>query len=242
MKQTLLLFLVILSSASAAQTMLDQGNVWTYCTIGYDNPYGEGQPIEQTFTKYYIKGDTVISGKQYKQIWVQYATVVNDNGESYFSEREYLMGVREENGIVYTNDEEYRILAEITDPSDYFAWHINRHEDNEYILYDFNEPQPDGIIPYIGSKNTLFVNFPQPIDGKYHKQSLNLFLRNGMLEYKSPDFYPDPFFPDIVNSIEQSHTLSPHQDGNHIYNLQGQRTSRPTKGIHIIGGRKVLVK
>ena len=52
----------------------------------------------------------------------------------------------------------------------------------------------------------------------------------------------DSMFPNIVNSIEQSPTLYPHQDGNHIYNLQGQRTSRPTKGIHIIGGRKVLVK
>ena len=45
---------------------------------------------------------------------------------------------------------------------------------------------------------------------------------------------------DDIRAIDSSNLPKDNQQS--IYNLQGLRTSRPAKGIHIVGGRKVLVK
>ena len=36
--------------------------------------------------------------------------------------------------------------------------------------------------------------------------------------------------------------ITPDSDEQVVYNLSGQRVSRPTKGIYIVGGRKVMFK
>ena len=80
-------------------------------------------------------------------------------------------------------------------------------------------------------------------DAIYRKTDLNLFYRDGKLEYKSPNFYPDPFFPEeIADGIEEQ-SLSPLSlKGGGLYNLKGQRINSLQKGLNIVNGKKVWVK
>ena len=79
-------------------------------------------------------------------------------------------------------------------------------------------------------------------DAIYRKTDLNLFYRDGKLEYKSPKFYPDPFFPEeIADGIPENIMTETVKNGS-IFNLQGQRIIAPQKGLNIVDGKKVWVK
>ncbi len=216
----------------------------------------------RAYSMYSVRDSTLIDGRFYKKLWLQ---TISETYELHYQQpntyevsQERLVGyLREENNRVYMQSAEFDTLYKYytgylyalnpeTPSIDYYF----TLEGGDRIIYDFNKEQQPNVVPYVGSTHNLLFpydelylpyskwSFPYIIQGSF----LNLYCHNGHPVYKSTSFCPDPFFPDIVNSIEQSHTLSPHQDGNRIYNLQGQRTSRPTKGIHIIGGRKVLMK
>ena len=153
------------------------------------------------------------------------------------------MSVREEDGKVYVNKDEYNIrLRYLTLNDEPYPLTI---QDDEYILYDFNI-EDENTIPEVGNKWDLI--FPLPYiqrmdwyDLIIRHWNLNLFYRDGHLEYKSPDFYPDPFFPDeLADGIKEITNLPKNEGG--IYNLQGQRISHAQKGLNIIDGRKVWVR
>ena len=62
--------------------------------------------------------------------------------------------------------------------------------------------------------------------------------------YARPDggwMSPGYFTAETITSIEQLPLNIEHSDGA-IYNLAGQRLSKPQKGVNIVGGRKVVVK
>jgi len=62
--------------------------------------------------------------------------------------------------------------------------------------------------------------------------------------YARPDGGPSSpgyFTAETITSIEQLPLNIEHSDGA-IYNLAGQRLSKPQKGVNIVGGRKVVVK
>jgi len=141
-----------------------------------------------------------------------------------------------------------------------YRFKTNNHENEVFIdgIGGINtENPPFGLAYHSYPEGTIYFN----------RHNLNCFIQNGKVVYIAPReglendeeyegstrFRDMPFYPDItpesvadgtyviaddVNNIASDETAK----GKSIYNLQGQRTSRPTKGIHIIGGRKVLVK
>ena len=94
-----------------------------------------------------------------------------------------------------------------------------------------------GRVEAIGRNACLlgYLNEAQTSDdGDYeHIYSVRWIEREGRRIFSSDDF----------NSANDISGLQPSNNQSNIYyNLQGQRSSRPAKGIHIIGGRKVLIK
>ena len=80
-------------------------------------------------------------------------------------------------------------------------------------------------------------------DAIYRKTYLNLFYRDGKLEYKSPNFYPDPFFPDeIADGIEEIVKIEKLKTERAVFNLQGQRINGLQKGLNIQDGKKIYIK
>ena len=259
-----------------AQKMLDEGNVWTYCTIGYNNWTKERPICEMNFMKYTINGALEVEGKTYKNVWVEYinykAIYQGDDEYILSDEAEYIgpdfhIRVREENGRVYTNANEYNQLywdGELGEMN-LNAWHPL--DDNEYVLYDFNDPDfphcspflaslgnNPVVIPYVGNTHFLFVVPDSPTDGIERETHLNLFLRQGFLAYQSPNFFPDPFYPDISDFIYDTSTsemVNSKSSKGQWHDLSGRRLSVSSassvssvlpKGVYIRDGKKVMVK
>ena len=222
MKRTILFAMICLSALRVwaqeptNKKMVDENNVWTYCGVGY-NLWAKEHPIcNLSFTKYYFKGDTIIEGKTYKKLWEQRISHRN-NTSSYIpeawhiidgmdkSEPRYCLGVREENGQVFVNTNEYVIWALIEGGEDRIfplleEMHILKQTGNECILYDFNEEKQEGTIPYVGNINYIFYRRGEvPEDNISRHSFLNLFYRGDQQEYISPQFMSDPFFPEVID-------------------------------------------
>lgn len=239
---------------SQAQTFLDEGNVWSYANICRMNgilidylQIDTTLVVEENFERYYLKGDTIINSKTYKQLW----------GDFYYCNTEfhpkkkpgtksgqgYVLGIREQEGKVFVNINEYdKQLTRFSYEED--KWILTKVDD-EYVLYDFNNSS-NYVIPEIGSIFDLI--FPYPLqrmdywDGIMRSWNLNLFYRDGKLEYKSPNFYPDPFFPEETADGIEENVNNKEFKNEKIYNLQGQRINTLQKGINILDGKKVWVK
>lgn len=239
-----------------AQTMLGDGNVWTYCCKGFRGNVENAPLCELVYQKYTLKGECTIGDKIYKQVWSEWAKVldvnkgIEKNENVVFFEPTYLLGVREEKGRIYVNKVEYQKTAVVDEE---FGWNWFPTEGEEFVLYDFNEENGEIVIPYVGNIYALFYKAEVATDGIYRYNHLNLFYRDGKLEYKSPNFYPDPFFPEeTVDGIEeQAYPIPLPQGKRAIFNLQGQRISvnsvfsAPSvlpKGVYIVDGKKVWVK
>ena len=125
MKRILFLIIICLCLPELpciAQSLVDENNVWTYCNVGY-NEWLRNDPVcELSFDKYYFEGDTVIGGQAYKKLWMQKIAhkknwtpddvqtwVLSDEVEVLTPS--YCLGVREEDGRVLVNAEEYRKWA-----------------------------------------------------------------------------------------------------------------------------------
>ena len=261
MRTIAVLFGFLFAFMLQAQTFLDEGNVWSYATIGtYDeNHTGNAVACDFRFVKYYINGETIINGRTYKNICsdvISYITephhMFSQNDDNYHtSSGNYMISLREQDNIIYVDADTYinsftqnfMLGAEFVD-------HVLTKVDNEYVLYDFNVEKSDSLLPNIGNIYSLiypsywfhslylFIS-----DAIYRNSYLNLFYRDGKLEYKSPNFYPDPFFPDVVADGIEEQTLSDSPSmGRDIYNLQGQRINTLQKGLNIVDGKKVWVK
>ena len=127
-------------------------------------------------------------------------------------------------------------------------------------FYTF-KPEKDGIINVCvrhNLKKTLYVeengaalpeyngitfdeshpsNYIMPINVKAGA-SYKLYCRGSKL-----GFYGFTFeWKNNVNGIYSTTTDIKKQNNSHIYNINGQRLSSPTKGINIIGGKKVVIQ
>ena len=271
MKKFIVFFIFVISVAQIniiAQDFVADGNVWTYKDLGYlmggwlenDSIYrfdDDNLPLHEVTTrKYYFNGDTIINGRQYKQMWYNacYETFNPLTGQSMSKQMitgAYIISLREQDGKVFVNKDEYwkRILLRTSLPTFYDS--IDEMdlpiEGDEVVLYDFNQ-QVDGILPFIGSLETLLLPFVETErnrspDSIIREESLNLFFRGDELVYQAPDFYPDPFFPEVkANGIEDIEFESKEKVDTRIFNLKGQQLSAPQRGINIIGGKKVYIR
>ena len=258
--KTLLCIIAFLSSMLChAQGLLDDGNVWSYATVGKYDPDFSGNMFdcEYQFIKYYINGEEVIHDKVYKRIYadiVRYITKPNwkyseDNTNSYTLNGYYMISLREEDRRIYVDRESYKNSFE---RNGMIGWwipdHVLTRVDDEFVLYDFNVELTDSVLANIGNLYSLIYPskwllsmYEETQDAIYRRTFLNLFYRDGKLEYKSPNFYPDPFFPDELADGIKKITNLPKNEGN-IYNLSGQRIKSMQKGLNIIDGRKVWVR
>ena len=185
----------------------------------------------------------------------------------------YVCSLREEDGKVYVPKQSYSVANKVEDifylygidsnvqelwsylpeyePDSAFSQ--NRKTDEEYILYDFTREIDKNVIPWIGSQHLLLyplssqhrhvkIGLQEP-QKKKEEEFLNLFYRDGKLEYKSPNFYPDPFFPEeIADGIEEIVKNEKLKTERAVFNLQGQRINGLQKGLNIVDGKKVWVK
>jgi len=250
----------LLTLSMQAQNMLDDGNVWSYATIGtYDaNHTGSAIPCDFEFIRYYIQGKETINGKDYKKVYadaVGYITEPHylyspDDNYYYSSSGHYIISLREEEGRVYVDTDIYiNSFVQNDVLGAEFADYVLPKVDKEYVLYDFNLEVSDSILPNIGNLYSLIypsiwflpMKFLQS-DAICRSTHLNLFYRDGKLEYKSPDFYPDPFFPEeTADGIMENVKIEKFKNES-IYNLQGQRINGLQKGLNIVEGEKVWVR
>lgn len=272
MRHSILFIMLVLSISCVAQTMLDDGNVWTYCTVGYNGWHPERPLCELTFSRFFIQGSHEAAGRLYKDVYVEYIyyeAIRQDDDESGMLqfvlsdepkhiEPEFCIGVREESGRVYTNAGEFDQLYGDEELGDFAlnSWHP--FEDGEYVLYDYNDysvpcisPYLKGcgisteVIPYVGNTSFLFVIPDIATDGIIRDTRLNLFFRQGVLEYQSPIFHSDPFYPDITTAFRD--TPAPQiVNGKSLngkwFDLSGRCVSHLQKGVYIKDGRKVVVR
>ena len=246
----------LLPLLTQAQTFLDDGNVWSYANICRINgilidylQIDTTLVVEENFERYYLKGDTIINSKTYKQLWGDFYYCNTEfhprkKSGTRYGQHGYVMGMREETGKVYVNVDEYDKQLMMFSYEEQ-KWNLTK-EDDEYVLYDFNSPS-DYVIPEVGSIFDLI--FPYPLqrmdywDGIMRPWQLNLFYRDGKLEYKSPNFYPDPFFPEeTADGIMENVKIEKLKDERAVFNLQGQRINGLLKGLNIVDGKKIFVK
>ena len=252
MKHFILLLLLAVSSLANAKGMLDEGNVWSYKTLGY-SVWQSDLLVEVTFMKYFIDGECEKNGKTYKKIWRQdarYNTFNYEYDESYvtYSGVNFYACAREENGKVYIPTEDLiRIVGDEMVLSYFYEnWYWCERYDDEYLVFDFNIEQPliasHWLHPYIGYDEGLFcTDINSPIDAVRRTTTLNLFYRNGEQEYIADDYYPDPFFPEVTTAISAP-AENMAQQGNAIFTIQGTRLTAPQKGLNIINGKKVMIR
>ena len=270
MKRTILLISMMLSSfICSAQTMLEEGNEWVYCHAGYSQRAADKPLCSLSFNKYFLNGTRTIEGREYHEIWVQCYDIYAHRQEgsepdAYFHvdtlnqihEPGYFLSLREECGRVFANVTEVNTLLAL--PLDAISTPIDGlfpSEGNEYVIYNFNDTSgtinfyTGKAIPFVGGLSHLIID-PFIIyapDGTSWRSWLNLFSRNGAIEYISPDFIHDPFFPDFtptsINSPTQK-SVNRKSVNCKWSDLSGRHLpSLPTqKGIYIKDGRKVLIK
>lgn len=246
----------VMGQKSDSEAFLAEGNVWTFCHVGYNHLTGE--QLSLWFEMYDIQGTRKIGDREYKEIWVTIAKEIGytydfDNPQQpYISypvhetgEPRYFMSLREKNGRVYALVEEVNRLmggpeSEISKP----VPQMYPYEGDEYVVYDFLENRSDKILPYIGDTVKYVVpNGVHVSDGVSWKENLNLFYRDGKLEYQSSRFISDPFFPDVTTIYEQSIPQPADRQipNKAIYDLSGRPLSNPpAKGFFIQGGKKVV--
>ena len=246
-KGLLSLMFFILSIASHAQTMVQEGNVWTYCNATYNEYDSVGNHIEPylielKFKKYVFKGERAIGGRIYNEVWGQDKTLVrripSDDvvplGEPFeaTSDPYYCFSLREENGTIYGNIREMNERSGLPEYEwDKPAIPIYDAEGDEYVIYDVRKDSTRDL-PFIGGDNSWrgFFILPPPLipnDCLSRDFHLNLFFLGNKLAYQSPMFMSDPFYPEVeanatidltaIRNLSQSPTSSSKSS---ILNLQ----------------------
>ena len=234
---------------------LAEGNVWTFCHVGYNHLTGE--QLSLWFEKYEIQGTRKNGEREYKEIWVTIAKEMSytydfKNPEKpYISypvhevgEPRYFMSLREDNGRVFALvDEVNRLMGvpegEMSKP----VPQMYPYEGDEYEVYNFLENRSDKILPYIGDTVQFVVpNGLKVSDGVSWREYLNLFYQGGTLEYQSASFISDPFFPEVTAIHDLPIPPSSNSPAsNSLSDLSGRPLSAPpAKGVFIQGGKKVV--
>jgi hypothetical protein len=130
MRKLLLMLFVILFGGmqSVSSQSFKEGCQWSYYTWLQQ---WEDKSIRMTFEKYELKETFELDGRTYNRL---YLTRVDEDGNA--GEPEPLIGLREENGRVYVNYNEY--MAAWGSSSDIDEMYYLKTEDGkEIILYDF---------------------------------------------------------------------------------------------------------
>ena len=264
MKTLFVFFHFLLSTTISAQNIVAEGNVWSYLDIGYTMtggyPYEKNPVKDLHFIKFYFNGYEVINEKKYLQLW---------EAEMYSEDNEYLtlsdfevltprfvVCMREDKGKVLVDKEVLKKTlldnSVFINPDSVFESNGNEYALAEPMgirqeLYDewdvnlFDTPLPNSI----GNIYNMMHFFPIShlfSDGVRRKMFLNLFYRDGKLEYKSPNFYPDPFFPEETADGIEENVIIKELKKEKIYNLQGQPLKTLQKGLNVVDGKKVWVK
>ena len=192
--------------------ILDDGNVWTYCTQGL---YAE-KLADMYFTKYFINGEREINGKIYKEVWSQVFRVLKDSGkwteteDIYDSkpivdtvmveyEPSYYFPLREENGLVYapaSEIENYFIKLYKSDPDLEYNLELKSRICN---LCGWQPTDNEEYIVKVATKDFFMRFIPAFGTSEDWVTFLNLSFNNGELTYKSPQYVSDPFYPEIAS-------------------------------------------
>lgn len=113
-----------------AQSMLEGNPVWTY----YEYIWEYDKGADWFFGKYYLSGTIDIDGRTYQKVYLD--TYHNEE----LQESKYQVGLREENGRIYVNLEEFKRINQ-EDGLRYCRYELTG--DGEVILYDFNLKEGD---------------------------------------------------------------------------------------------------
>lgn len=169
MKRIILFLLVLFFVCKMnAQSMLEGNPVWTYYSI-----QNHGSEKNLLFGKYYLSGTIDIEGKTYHKMYLDVY-----NGKE-FLESKYQVGLREEDGRVYVNLEEFKTI----DPDPYMRYcSYELTSDGELILYDFNMKEGDIIPFYIN--NVLADGTYDKVKTRYEVK-MNDGSTRDMLEFSS---------------------------------------------------------
>jgi len=262
MKALLTSFFLTLSMEAVCQNILSEGNVWTYCEMGY-NTWEIDKPLcALYFHKFYINGEREVNGNTYKEVWIQKALIYDYHAvpstDGYLkidtlnkiTEPTYYISLREYNGKVMARKDEILELFGLESysqpvPGFYML------EGDEFVVggsQEFIDSQT--IMPYVGNLQFFLRADIKASDGVQWKTFLNLFLSEGQLAYQSPMFLSDPFFPEIqpganidytaIRDIPQSpsnpdaHSSFVNRHSSSLYDLQGRRLSAPpARGMYI---------
>ncbi len=128
--------LLLGGAIGASARPFSEGCKWSYCKIYHR---GFSSEFYVSFTKYELKGTYELNGKTYTKVYSSYC------GDSYYdkpSEEEFVIGIREENGCVYADYDEFINFCwggwhELLE-DDYYGMRYIVTEDNEVLLYNFN--------------------------------------------------------------------------------------------------------
>ena len=92
---------------------------------------------------------------------------------------------------------------------------------------------------FLGADNTLFYpSGANNSDGKYHINSCRAYFHiDGSTPVKE---FKMKFNEDDATSLSEELRVKSEESDNAIYNLSGQKLSKPQKGINIVNGKKVL--
>ena len=137
MRKLLLMLLVVLFGGiqSVSAQMVKEGRQWSYVYSVTYRVHGN-TVTAYTFYKYEFDGTIELNGKTYMKL---YETELDEYGRGHSPE--YVLGLREENGRVYANYEEYLKVAICIEPDanwfDPCAMPYTVTEDGEVLLYDF---------------------------------------------------------------------------------------------------------
>ena len=148
MKKLLLMLLVGLFGGLlniSAQLMIKEGNQWSYAHSFIYRVHGNTVTV-YTFYKYEFDGTIELNGKTYMKL---YETELDEYGRG--KGPEYVLGLREENGRVYADYDEFmNLYGDFIDPEAkdyYFAMPYTVTEDGEILLYDFTLNEGDYFGP-----------------------------------------------------------------------------------------------
>lgn len=148
MKKLLLMLLVGLFGGLlniSAQLMIKEGNQWSYAHSFIYRVHGNTVTV-YTFYKYEFDGTIELNGKTYMKL---YETELDEYGRG--KGPEYVLGLREENGRVYADYDEFmNLYGDFIDPeAKYYdsAMPYTVTEDGEVLLYDFTLNEGDYFGP-----------------------------------------------------------------------------------------------
>ena len=103
---------------------------------------------------------------------------------------------------------------------------------------------PDGLVPaglpVLFQGNVNITESERRVNAGTFAETESGYIYDGTSFVYAENISPFTYVWDDPNSIETIENGQLKMDNAAIYNLAGQRVSKPTKGIYIIGGKKIL--